>query len=63
MAIDRRLVPKSAYTGKYIFCRTFSERAECFPQCPLFVRTPYYAGIVELCSLRKPISQLFIGQL
>lgn len=53
MATDRRLVPKSEYTGKYIRCRTFSGRIESFPQCRLHITTPYYTGIAGLCSLRK----------
>lgn len=44
MAVYLRLVPRSAYTGKYIRCRTFSGRIEVFPQCRLFIRTPYYTG-------------------
>lgn len=60
MAIDRKLVPKSAYTGKYIRCRTFSGRVETFPQCRLHVTTPYYTGLADLCALRKPVSQLLI---
>lgn len=30
MAIDRKQVPKSAYTGKYVCCRKFSDRTEVF---------------------------------
>lgn len=31
MAVDRRLVPKSPYMGRYIHCCTFSGRTEIFP--------------------------------
>lgn len=63
LAVDRRLVSKSAYTGKYIHCRTFCGRVESFPRCRLFFRTPYYIGLADLCSLRKSISQLIVEQL
>lgn len=63
MAVDKRLIPKSAYTGKYIKCRTFSRKVEVFPQCRLILQTPFYTGLADPCSIRKPISQLTIGQL
>lgn len=63
MAIDCRLVPRPSYTGKYVRCRTFSGRVKCFPQCRLFIRTPYYTSLVAVCTLRKPICELIVGQL
>lgn len=62
-AIDCRIVAKSAYTGKYIRCRTFLDQVEIFLQCRLFIRTRYYTSLTNLCSIRKPMSELIVGQL
>ncbi|BFZ06411.1 hypothetical protein BsWGS_09450 [Bradybaena similaris] len=61
--VDKKHVPKSAYTGKYIRCRTFSARREIYPQCLLYVRTLYYNGYTHLAELRNPKCDLIVGQL
>lgn len=61
--IDREIVPKSAYTGQCNHCRTFSCRVETFPQCRLYISTPFYTDLSVLSVLRKHVSQLIIGQL
>lgn len=38
MAVYRKLVLKSDYTGRYIRCRTFSSRVDVFPQDSLLYR-------------------------
>lgn len=63
MAVDCRLVPKSAYTGKYVHCRTLPVGLSIFLSAVFFIQMLYYTGLAELCSIRKPISQLIIGQL
>lgn len=55
MVVDQRIVPKSAYTVKYNRCRTFSGRIEAFSQCHLYVKTPHYTGLTDVCSLSKPV--------
>lgn len=57
----KRSVPKAAYIGKYVKCRTFSGRVE--PLCRMFIRNPYYSCYDDLCSLRKPIADVIVGQL
>ncbi|BFZ03093.1 hypothetical protein BsWGS_06132 [Bradybaena similaris] len=61
--VDKKHLPKSAYTGKYIRCRAFSGRLEIYPQCLLYVRTPFYTGYTHLAVLRKPMCDLIVGQL
>lgn len=63
MVIDRRHVPKSAYTGKYIHFKTFSGRIESFFQCRMHISTPYYTSIGDLCSNIQSGIQLIVGQL
>lgn len=63
MWVDRRTVPRSDYTGKYVHCRTFSCQVECFLQCQLTISMPYYTGLINLYVLRQPVAQLIVGQL
>lgn len=63
LAINRKLVPKSAYTGKYARCKTFSGRGDRFSQCRMFNHMPCYTGLAKLCSLMKPVADIIVGQL
>lgn len=62
-AINRKYVPKSVYTGKYIHCHTFSGRVERFAQCRMTFKMSFYIGVTLLCELRKPTADIVVGQL
>lgn len=63
LARNWKLVSKSAYTGKYVRCWTFSGRDERFSQIRMFIRTLYFTGLAENCSLRKPVAGIIVEQL
>lgn len=48
LEINERLVLKSAYTGRYVRCRTLSGHVEKCAQCRMFIKTIYYTGDAEL---------------
>lgn len=47
--INRKYIPKSVYTGKYIKCQAFFGRVEKFPQCQMNVRTSFYSRHTLFC--------------
>lgn len=46
--INKRLVPRSVYTGRYVKCLTLPGHVECFPLRRMFIKTLYYSGYAEI---------------